>query len=162
MTLVEPSRGLVELFYRADVLNAHIDELEQRGASTVRVDGGSWNKEAALEDLRVALDFPDHYGSNLDALSDCMFDVVAGECGFQGSSGTRLLALYQFDSLARADQWFAHQLVDVLYEAAVMALKLGKPFLVMLQSDDPDLSIGPVGTTHIGWNRTEWARSSRA
>ncbi len=161
MALVEPSRGLVELYYRAEVLNRAIEELEKRDAAVVRLDAGGWSRDTALVALADALDFPDHFGRNLDALSDCLFDVVSGNCGFGDSRGTRVLAIYQFDSLATADPTFAHQLTEILFESAIMGLKLGRPFLVALQSDDPDLSLPSVGTTHIGWNGAEFGRSTR-
>ncbi|MFW2381022.1 MAG: barstar family protein [Acidimicrobiales bacterium] len=162
MVLVEPSRGLVELYFRAEVLNRAIDELEQRDAGVVRLDAGSWTRETALMALADALDFPEHYGRNLDALSDCMFDVVSGETGFGGTEGTRVLAIYQFDSLARNDPAFAHELVEILFENAIMGLKLGRPFLALLQSDDPELTLPSVGAVHIGWNRAEFGRSARS
>jgi hypothetical protein len=161
MALVEPSRGLVEFYFRAEVLNRAIDELQRRGAAVVRLDAGAWSRETALMALADALDFPAHFGSNLDALSDCMFDVVSGACGFNDSKGTRVLAIYQFDSLANTDPTFAHELTEILFENAIVGLKLGRPFLVMLQTDDPKFTLPPVGTTPIGWNRSEFGRSTR-
>jgi hypothetical protein len=72
-----------------------------------------------------------------------------------------VLAIYQFDSLARTDPAFAHQLTEILFEGAILGLKLGRPFLVMLQSDDPELRLPSVGATPIGWNRSEFGRSTR-
>jgi hypothetical protein len=161
MALVEPSRGLVEFYFKAEVLNRAIEELERHNAAVARLDAGSWSQETALMALADALNFPDHYGRNLDALSDCLFDVVAGETGFGDGASTRVLAIYQFDSLVRNDPTFAYQLVDILFENAIMGLKLGLPFLVMLQTDDPELKLPPVGATPIGWNRAEFGRSTR-
>jgi hypothetical protein len=151
----------VELYFRAEVLNRAIEELKKRDAAVVRLDAGAWSRETALMAMADALDFPDHFGRNLDALSDCLFDVVSGNCGFDDSRGTRVLAIYQFDSLAHTDPTFAHQLTEILFESAIMGLKLGRPFLAMLQSDDPELRLPSVGTTHIGWNRSEFGRSAR-
>ncbi len=162
MALVEPSRGLIELYFNADVLNRAIEDLERRDAAIVRLDAGSWFRDSALLALADALDFPEHFGRNLDALSDCLFDVVAGETGFGKHDGTRILAIYQFDSLVQNDPTFAHELVEILFENAIMALKLGRPFLVMLQTDDPELTLPTVGATPIGWNRAEFGRSTRS
>ncbi len=159
--LVEPNRGLIELYFRADVLNDAIDALERRGAQTVRVDAGDWQADTALASLANALDFPDHFGNNLDALADCLFDVVSGEYGFAVGSSIKVLAIYQFDSFVSASATRAAQVLDVMYESALVGLKLGKPFLVLLQSDDGDLSLPEVGSQSIGWNRAEFSSSTR-
>lgn len=159
--LVEPNRGLIELYFRADILNDAIESLEARGASTVRVDAGNWASDTALASLANSLDFPDHFGNNLDALADCLFDVVSGEYGYPEGSTMKLLAIYQFDSFVAADPSRAAGVVDVLYETAIMGLKLGKPFLVLLQSDDGSLALPPVRAQAIGWNRAEFSTSKR-
>ncbi|WP_459213789.1 barstar family protein [Paenarthrobacter ureafaciens] len=43
----------------------------------VKVDAAAWQSQADLhQDVALALDFPDYYGSNLDALNDCLGDVA--------------------------------------------------------------------------------------
>lgn len=49
-------------------------QLGQRGWHVGVVSGGTSLREA-LDALGAALDFPDYYGRNLDALEDCLRDV---------------------------------------------------------------------------------------
>lgn len=160
--LVEPNRGLIELYFRAEVLNAAIETLESRGAQTVRVDAGAWETDTALASIANALDFPNHFGNNLDALADCLFDAVSGDYGYRADAPLKLLAIYQFDSFAGVDPQRAAAILEILHESAIMGLKLGKPFLVLLQSDDGSLTLPSVGAQSIGWNRAEFSSSKRA
>ncbi len=160
--LVEPSRGLIELYRNAGVLNAEIERLERLGAQTVRVDAGSWDGDSFLTALAHALDFPDYFGGNLDALADALGGSVAGEYGYRDVPGCRLLAIYQFDSFVRSAPRRSAALLEVLHDTAILALKLGDPFLALLQSDDPDLSLQNVGGRTIAWNHAEFLRSKRS
>ena len=158
---MEPNRGLIELYFRAEVLNTAIETLESRGAQTVRIDAGAWETGTALASIANALEFPSYFGNNLDALADCMFDVVSGEYGYLTDAPLRLLAIYQFDSFVSVDAKRAADILTVLYESAIMGLKLGKPFLILLQSDDGELTLPSVGAQPIGWNRAEFSKSTR-
>ncbi len=160
--LVEPSRGLIELYRDAGVLNAEIERLERLGAQTMRVDAGSWDANSFLVALAQTLDFPEYFGGNLDALSDCLAGSVAGEYGYRPVPGYRLLAIYQFDSFVRSASHRSAALLEVLHDTAILALKLGNPFLVLLQSDDPDLSLPKIGGRTIAWNHAEFLRSKRS
>ena len=143
------------------MLNAEIEHLERNRAQTVRVDAHSWDGETALVALAGALGFPDYFGGNLDALADCLADSVSGDFGYRPEPGCRLLAIYQFDSFAHSQPGRAAQLLEVLHDTAILALKLGTPFLVLLQSDDPELSLPSIGARAISWNRAEFLRSTR-
>ena len=60
-------------FWRADVLRASVNWLGERGYLVVDMDASRWSDEQAMHsDLAGALDFPDYYGHNLDALNDCL------------------------------------------------------------------------------------------
>ncbi len=160
--LIEPSRGLIELYFKASVMNETINRLEADGAATVRVDAGRWTDDQMLTDLAEALSFPAYFGKNLDALADCLFDVVSGEYGFDPDSSMRILSIYQFEAYARNAPEQSSALLEILHDTAILALKLGRPFLVLLQSDDPDLRLPTVGATAIGWNRAEFQRTKRS
>jgi RNAse (barnase) inhibitor barstar len=51
----------------------------------VTLDAGSGDSAREMfGDVAQALDFPESFGRNLDALNDCMRDVVAGDYGWRG------------------------------------------------------------------------------
>lgn len=87
-------------------------------------------REDVLTGLGTALGFPAHYGRNLDALADCLRDVVPGD-----REGTVLL-WDGWGSFARADE---RSFTRVL---AVLATRTGAehrpPFAVLLRGPGPE------------------------
>jgi RNAse (barnase) inhibitor barstar len=87
------------------------------------------DKAAVLDGLGAALSFPDHYGRNLDALVDCLRDVVTP------STGT-LLLWDGWAPFARADRR--------AFDATLSALRTrvetdrGGAFAVLLRGDGPE------------------------
>jgi RNAse (barnase) inhibitor barstar len=52
--------------------------MRRHGYTVVSLDASGWAADENLHrDIAAALDFPDYYRRNLDALNDCMGDVVA-------------------------------------------------------------------------------------
>ena len=87
------------------------------------------DKAAVLEGLGAALSFPDHYGRNLDALADCLRDVVAP------SKGT-LLLWDGWAPFARADR----RGFDATLNARRPRVETdgGGPCAVLLRGDGPE------------------------
>ncbi len=87
----------------------------------------------------MALDFPAYYGRNLDALDDCLSDVVAREYGWQPSAAGLALVFLGFYRFAAALPDFATALVDILVTQARGAAEAGATVALLLQSDDREL-----------------------
>ncbi|MFJ2420778.1 barstar family protein [Streptomyces brevispora] len=67
----------VTLFWRRRLLTEAELRLEERGFRVVRLAAGEWASEQDMHrDVAAALQFPDYYGHNLDALNDCLGDVA--------------------------------------------------------------------------------------
>ena len=79
----------------------------------------------------MALDFPDYYGQNFDALADCLADVTAGD-----SEGWVLL-WDGWGPLAREDERAFSVALSVL-GGRVNADKGGR-FAVLLRGEGPDI-----------------------
>ncbi len=94
-----------------------------------------WHGESKAEFLTgvgEALDFPDYYGQNFDALGDCLADVVAGD-----SEG--LVLLWDgWGPFARADDQAFSVALSVL--GTRVNADRGGPFAVLLRGDGPDVS----------------------
>ena len=106
--------------------------VEHAGWRFAHVDG--WHegtKADFLRDVGEALDFPEHYGQNFDALADCLADVTAGD-----SEGWVLL-WDGWGPLARADGRAFSVALSVL-GGRVNADKGGR-FAVLLRGDGPDV-----------------------
>jgi RNAse (barnase) inhibitor barstar len=72
------------------------------------------SKQDVLEGIAQAFLFPAHFGKNLDALYDCMTDLVHKA----GAQPGFVLVLEQLPDNARFDREVREQLLDVFREAA--------------------------------------------
>ena len=104
--------------------------VEKGGARFAYVDGWTHQDKAEfLAEVGQALDFPDYYGQNFDALADCLSDV--GE----HVDGTVLL-WDGWGTLARAEPKAFSVALSVL--GGRVNADRGTPFAVLLRGDGPD------------------------
>lgn len=83
------------------------------------------DKGAVLRELGEALDFPEHYGVNFDALHDCLREV--GDPGARG-----LVLLWDgWQAFAEADRRSFDVVVEILTERAESG---ASPFAVLLRT----------------------------
>ena len=71
-------------------------------------------KQEVLEAIATSFTFPAHFGKNLDALYDCMTDLVHKS----GSQPGFVVVLEQLPDNARFDRESREQLLDVFRDAA--------------------------------------------
>jgi Barstar (barnase inhibitor) len=106
--------------------------VEHAGWHFAYVDG--WQGESKEEFLLAvgqALDFPDDYGKNFDALADCLQDVTAGD-----SQGTVLL-WDGWGPFARDDERAFSVALSVL--GTRVNAERGGAFAVLLRGDGPEV-----------------------
>jgi RNAse (barnase) inhibitor barstar len=72
------------------------------------------SKQEVLEGIAQAFLFPPHFGKNLDALHDCMTDLV----NKSGSQSGFVVVLEQLPDSPRFDREAREQLLDVFRDAA--------------------------------------------
>lgn len=96
-----------------------VEDLQQAAADTGQhflyahlADANS--KQDVLERIAAAFLFPEHFGKNLDALYDCMTDLVHKS----GPQPGFVLVLEQLPDNAKFDRESREQLLDVFREAA--------------------------------------------
>ena len=77
-------------------------------------------KEALMKDIAAALDFPDWFGGNWDALEDCLFDL-----SWRNAAGHVLV----FEEAKAGDDLGV--LIDVLRAAAEYWAGRGEPFFAL-------------------------------
>jgi RNAse (barnase) inhibitor barstar len=86
--------------------------------------GNAQSKQEVLEGIAEAFLFPAHFGKNLDALYDCMTDLVH-------KSGTQpgfIVVLEQLPDNPRFDREAREQLLDVFRDAADFWAERKVPF----------------------------------
>jgi len=92
-----------------------VDAVQGTGNSLVRI--GYADKPALMRNIAAALDFPDWFGANWDALEDCLSDLP--------EKGYVLL----FDGAKPGDELGV--LIDVLRSGAASWADRGKPFFAV-------------------------------
>ena len=106
--------------------------VEHAGWGFAHVDGWTAgdSKAAFLAAVGEALDLPDDYGQNFDALADCLHDIGRGVAGV-------VLLWDGWGTLARADERAFSVALSVL-GSRVNADK-GMPFSVLLRGEGPEV-----------------------
>lgn len=147
----------VALYWSTGVLDETITWLTGQGYQVVRLDAGGWAKQADFHrDIKAALDFPDYYGHNLDALNDCMRDVAWYEYGADREATGTVLVFTGYDAFAAREPRPAQVILDILASTAHRAMLVGHRMLYLVQSDDPSVTFADVGAAPVLWNPAEW------
>jgi RNAse (barnase) inhibitor barstar len=148
--------GPITLYFKRAFLEEDVAWLVERGYEINRLDCGEWQEAGgALADLARVLRFPDYFGGNLDALNDCFGDLSVPD-----GSG-RAIVLEHFDVARARLGSFCSALLDILASQSRTHLLLGRRLMGLVQSDDPHISLAPVGATPVEWNRREWLDKAR-
>ena len=121
--LQDPKRSGI---YRTARVDEVLDATRGTAISVARI--GFAPKERLLRNIAGALDFPDWFGENWDALEDCLTDL-----SWRGATGYVLL----FEGARRGDDLGV--LIDVLRTTAEHWTGRGKPFFAVFV--DPERSL---------------------
>jgi RNAse (barnase) inhibitor barstar len=113
------------------------------------------NLDEFYDQVASALEFPSYFGRNLNALRDCLRDLVFLK------PGCLALGLDCFDVFVRNDRDLAHAVLDVFASMEREFLLNGHRLLLMVQSNDPDLFFPKVGGFDVCWNPEEWLDARR-
>jgi hypothetical protein len=156
------SRSFVRLFWRSALFEQTLTWLRAHGYHVALLDASAWTREADLHrDIAAALDFPDYYGHNLDALNDCLRDVAAGAYGTEAGATGFVLAFAGYDAFAAHCPREAQIVLDIVADRARHAMLTGHRICCLVQSNDPDIRFEPVGAMPALWNDAEWLDSRR-
>ncbi|WP_327257195.1 barstar family protein [Streptomyces sp. NBC_01244] len=153
----------VTLFWRQRLLNQAVQRLEDRDFRVVRLAAGQWSTEQDMHGaVAAALQFPDYYGHNLDALNDCLGDVACyGGYGDSAEGAGLVLAFTDYDRFATACPRAAQVVLDIIADRAHRAAVLQRRLICLVHSNDPDIRFEPVGAMPVVWNSDEWLDSNR-
>lgn len=124
---------------------AHVPDVEHAvehaGWKFVYLDGWTIeDKQSFLKATAAAFDFPDHFGENFDALSDCLGDVDAGD-----RNGVVLL-WDGWSPFARHDEQAFHVALSVLGGRA--NAERGCPFAVIMRGEGPMIDVPELPVKH--------------
>jgi hypothetical protein len=152
----------VTLFWRPQILDDTTAWLSAHDYQVVRIHAGHWATEHDLHrDIAQALNFPDYYGGNLDALNDCMRDVVSQDYGWAPHTSGLAVVFTGYDSFAVRRPRAAQIVLDIMADSSRRAALAGQRLICLVQSGDPHIRFEPVGATPVAWNDAEWLDSRR-
>lgn len=152
----------VTMFWRSSLLDETVEWLRSHAYDVVEFDAGSWASDAEMyDDVAPALNFPDYFGRNLDALNDCMSDLASGDYGWRPEVTGLVIVLRAFDAFAAVDRRTAQSMLDIFADKARSAILIGHRIICLVQSNDPQLTFEPVGAMPVMWNDAEWLNSKR-
>jgi hypothetical protein len=96
--------GSVTLFWKIEVLDETVRWLSENDYRIHELDASGWTStDTALNALADALNFPDYFGHNFNALADCMGDVAVFSYGSDENSMGTEIALTHFDLYAERE-----------------------------------------------------------
>lgn len=152
----------VTLFWRQQILDDTTAWLSAHGYQVCHIDASSWSTERDLHrDFATALSFPDYYGHNLDALNDCMRDVVSQDYGWAPDTTGLALVITGYDAFAAHCPRAAQIVLDILADQSRGAALFGRRLMCLVQTNDPHIRFTPVAATPVAWNDAEWLDSKR-
>jgi hypothetical protein len=148
---------VVTLFCQERLFDDALAELRALGYKVVELDAAAYADDRAfLVAVGKALDFPEFHGNSLDALNDFLRDVAFLEYGSDPDSTGTVIAFRHYDRIVSMDAKRAELVLDIFTDRARDGLLIGHRMMVLVQTDDPDLSFGPLGAQPAGWNMKEW------
>ncbi|TGN78870.1 hypothetical protein E5082_24835 [Streptomyces griseoluteus] len=153
----------VTLFWRKRLLTQATERLEDHGFRVIRLEAGQWSTERDMHRaMAAALNFPDYYGHNLDALNDCLGDMACyGGYDDAPEGAGRALVFTDYDRFATTCPRAAQVVLDIIAVQARQAAVLRRRLICLVQSNDPQIRFEPIGAMSVMWNSDEWADSNR-
>ena len=143
--------GAVALVHRETLLDQIIAELEDAEYVTHTCDAGSGDQFAFEKSLRSMLGFPAGQSdqTSLDSFNDHLSDLQFSKCTGIVVIVTRIQRLHERNSM------YLHNIMDIFAVQSRYHLCFGHRLMLVLQSDDRDIQLRPVGGRLPVWNSRE-------
>lgn len=118
----------------------------------MKFDCSTWtDKDKMHQDFYDKLKLPDYYGSNYDALDECLEDIEIKDTGL----------IIVFEHFDRVQKDTRQTLLDIFDRASRFHLLIGNRVINLLQVDNPETKFEPIKAYHVNWNRREWYSADR-
>jgi RNAse (barnase) inhibitor barstar len=146
------------LYHNMEVLGKDLDWLRMNDYIIHTLNAADWASESEFhESISKALDFPEFYGNNISALTDCL-----SEMPISNLSGGSVVLFVSFDKFAKMVPSAALNILDTFEICSRRLLLTGQRLICFIQTDDPKLAFARLGGCMAEWNPTEWSSHERA
>jgi RNAse (barnase) inhibitor barstar len=144
--------GWTSLYCQQSVLEKDITWFRKEKYNIIDFDCRKWSDTNQIhKDIKEQFDFPDYYGKNLNALNDCFSDLEINSTGI-------VIVFRHFQIVEKS---IAHGLLDIFARNSRLHSLFGQRLLLLVQVDDPNYAVKPVGSYEVLWNDAEWLNSKR-
>jgi hypothetical protein len=160
--------GGIALYWREEYLVADVGWLAAQNYEIYDFECERWDSEDDMySDIGRVLRFSEWWGPkcghNMDALAECLTDLPIRE------DGGAVLVFHKFNAYAsgsgsalmHSGRAVAEVLLDVLAGTCRFCLLNGSRFIVLVQTENPNIQIGQLGGVSPKWNRREWLNKNR-
>lgn len=149
--------GSISLYCNENILIKDFEWLKNNRYKDFILD---FSKISSIEEfhtrIKTICEFPDYYGENMSALSDCLLHDLKipydGGCVF---------VFKDFDSFYMKDKEMAHDILERLSEASRQRMLTGERLITLLQSGNLKFVPDTIGAYKISWNRHEFVEACR-
>lgn len=149
--------GGISLYHDVDILQKDLYWLENNQYKHVILNFESIECiEIFHKKIKSACAFPEYYGENMSAFSDCLLHDL--DIPYEGGIS---FVLKKFNSFYKKEQTMAHEILERLSEASRRRILTGERIVTLLHSDDPLFSPDQIGAFTIRWNIHEFAEAKR-
>ena len=156
------STGFVNKVWGATVLAQTVSVLSASGYRVVQLDAEAWRGIDDFHDaISGALAFPDYYGRNLDALSDCLGDVAEQAYGWESADAGLVIIVHGFDLFHRLEPRTAIGFSRLCQSAGQYAALFGHRMLTLLKVEDENFTFEPAALLTVPWIAAEFLDSAR-
>lgn len=144
--------GWTSLYWQTRILDEDLMWLENVNYVIIDFDCRNWKNDKIMHSqLKEKFEFPDYYGENFNALSDCLSDLNIIKTGL----------VVVFRHLDNINKLTAHAILDIFANNARYHMLFGNRIITLAQVNDPNYEIDPVGQIPVTWNGQEWLNSKR-
>lgn len=149
--------GSISLYFDESILIEDLDWLKNNCYKIIILDFSEIvNVEEFHAEIKKACEFPDYYGENMSALSDCLLHDL--EVSYEGGCA---LVFKSFDLFYLKNKIMAHDIWERLSEASRQRMLTGERLITLLQSSNPKFVPDTIGAYKISWNRYEFVEAHR-
>jgi RNAse (barnase) inhibitor barstar len=147
--------GPISKYFKNRILDEDIIWFSNNNFEVIEMNSRNWNKKNAHQKLKTALNFPDYYGENLNAFSDCLSDMYNKR--YKGL----ILVFRHYDDFVESDRSFAEGVLDIIAGKSRNWLLTGQKLIGLVQSDNPHIEFPELGGISPSWNSAEWLNENR-
>lgn len=143
--------GSISLYHDEGIIKKDVQWLKNAGYLLYILDFHVIKtKEEFHKNVKETLKFPDYYGENMPAFSDCLMSDLSIP-----DNGGVAIVLKGFDVYYQIDEDYAHEILERLELNSRRRILFGERFLTLMQIDDKNMLIKEVGQHPIVWNLYE-------